>query len=114
MAVAAAYLHDDTFDGAAQLGHSQGLAAAFEMGWATADTKVELLLVNWDGDLLGAGERGGGKLLATLQFPQAVRALGCPFACQRTPDNLAALAGTARRVAVASAQTKWMSALGLM
>ena len=113
MAVAAAYLHDDTFDGAAQLGHSQGLAAAFEMGWATADTKVELLLVNWDGDLLGAGE--GGKLLATnCTFLQAVRALGCPFACQRTPDNLAALAGTARRVAVASAQTKWMSALGLM
>ena len=32
---------------------SHGLAAAFKRGWADAATQVELLLVNWDGDLLG-------------------------------------------------------------
>ena len=53
MAVAAAYLHDDTFDGAAQVAYSQGLAAAYEMGWATANTQVEVMVLNYDGDLLG-------------------------------------------------------------
>ena len=33
---------------------------------------------------------------------------------QRTPDNLAAFAGTARGSADASAQTKYLSAFGLM
>ena len=40
--------------------------------------------------------------------------MGCPFTRQRTPDNLAARAGTARGHAKVSVQTKWMAAFGLM
>ena len=41
-------------DGAVQVALCHGLAAAFEMEWATAATKEELMLLNWGGDLLGA------------------------------------------------------------
>ena len=47
------YLHDDTYDGAVEVGRSQGLAAAFEKGWATAETQVEVMLLNYDEDLCG-------------------------------------------------------------
>ena len=51
-AVAAPYLHSDAFGGAAQVARSHGLATVFKKAWATAATKAELMLLNWDGDLL--------------------------------------------------------------
>ena len=58
---------------------------------------------------------GGGKLLATNCIFSSYEGFGLPICLPaHTSSSLATLAGTAREVEVASAQTKWMSALGLM
>ena len=43
----------DTFDGAIEVARSHGLAAVFDMRWATAKMQVEVMVLNYDGDLLG-------------------------------------------------------------
>ena len=109
----ALYLHDDTFGGAAQVARSHGLATAFKKAWATAATKGGAAAGQMGRGPAGCDKGEAANCLQQTAFSASCEGFGLPI-CQCTLDNLATLAATACGGAVASAQTKWMLAFGLM